>query len=68
MVAISRDASIFSNGFDIKQSYLVEGDLREEHLGLIIGNGRVDNDVFTLVPVDWRGYAVFIAKLQSWID
>lgn len=42
----------------------MEGDLREEHLGLIIGNGRVDNDIVTLVPVDWRGYAVFIAKLQ----
>lgn len=46
----------------------MEGDLREEHLGLIIGNGRVDNDVFTLVPVDWRGYAVFIAKLQRVYD
>lgn len=42
----------------------MEGDLGEEHLGLIIGNGRVDNDIITLVPVDWRGYAVFIAKLQ----
>jgi hypothetical protein len=43
----------------------VEGDLREEHLGLIIANGRVDNDIITLVPVNWRGYAVFITKLQS---
>jgi hypothetical protein len=43
----------------------VEGDLREEHLGLIIANGRVDNDIVALIPVNWRGYAVFITKLQS---
>jgi len=42
----------------------VEGDLGEEHFGLIIGNGRVDNDIVTLVPVNWGSYAVFIAKLQ----
>lgn len=42
----------------------MEGDLREEHLGLIIANGRVDNDIVTLVPVNWRGYAMFVAKLQ----
>jgi hypothetical protein len=57
--------SIFSSEFYIKQLYLVEGDLGEEHFGLIIGNGRVDNDIVTLVPVNWGSYAVFIAKLQS---
>jgi len=56
---------MFRKSFSITQSYLVEGDLREKHLGLVIGNGRVDNDVVTLVPVHWCGYAVFIAKLQG---
>jgi hypothetical protein len=43
----------------------VESDLREELLRLIIGNRRVDNDIVTLVPVDWCGYAVFVTKLQG---
>jgi pyridoxine/pyridoxamine 5'-phosphate oxidase len=28
----------------------------------------VDYDVVTLVPVHWCGYAVFVSKLQGWID
>jgi hypothetical protein len=43
----------------------MESDLREELLGLIVGNGRVDNDIVTLVPVDWCGYTVFVPELQG---
>jgi len=43
----------------------VESHLREELLGLVIGNGRVDNNVATLVPVDRCGYPVLIPELQG---
>ena len=43
----------------------VEGDLGEQFLGLLVVNGRVDNDILSFVPVDWGGNFVLITELQG---
>ena len=45
----------------------MNGVRREEGLGLIVGDGGVDDDVLALVPVDGGGDAVLVTKLESWV-
>lgn len=39
--------------------------LREQSLCLIIGHAGVDNNIFTLLPVDGGSDAMFVASLES---
>ena len=43
----------------------MDGELREEGFGFLVGNGWVDDDIVTLLPVDRRGYTILVTNLQS---
>jgi hypothetical protein len=43
----------------------VNGVVREEGLGLLVGDGWVDDNILTLLPVDRGGDAVLFADLES---
>ena len=43
----------------------VNGEVREYFLGLVVGNGGVNDDIFALLPVDGSGDLVLIADLKS---
>ena len=46
----------------------MNGVLREEGLCLIVFDGRVNDDISTLLPVDWGGDAVLVTNLESYIS
>lgn len=48
-----------------RDTNLVEGDLREQFLGLFVVNSRVNDDIFSLLPVDGSGNFVLITELQG---
>ena len=43
----------------------VNGDVREDGLCILGGNGGVDNNVIALLPVDGGGDLVFVTGLKS---
>ena len=43
----------------------MDGEIGEERLGLLVGDGRVHDHVVALLPVDRRGDAVLVANLES---
>ena len=40
--------------------------LREQGPCFFVGHRRMDDDIFTLFPVHWRGDTIFIADLEGW--
>ena len=44
----------------------VDGVLREELPDLLRGDGGVNDDILTLLPVDWGGDAVLVTELKSY--
>ena len=49
------------------QVWQVSGVLREEDLGLVVGDRRMDDDVVTLLPVDGGGDAVLVTDLEGYV-
>lgn len=45
--------------------WLDDAELWEEDLGLLVGDGGVDNDVVSWDPVDWGGDTVLVATAKS---
>ena len=43
----------------------MDGELREEGFGFLVGNGWVDDDIVTLLPVDGGSNAVLVADLEG---
>ena len=43
----------------------MDGVIREEGSSLCVGDGGVDDDIFTLLPVDGGGDAVLVTELKS---
>jgi len=47
-------------------TYKVLAVFREQSLRFFVGNGWVNDDIFTLLPVDWCGNSVLVSDLKGW--
>ena len=48
-------------------TYLVNGELREQRLCLLVGNGGVNDNIVALLPVNRRSNTVLVTNLQGCI-
>ena len=46
----------------------MDGELRDEGFGFLVGNGWVDDDIVTLLPVHRSGHAVLVADLERCVS